>query len=706
MKLTDAPSKSRRPFSAGRIRVVFALQLIAGLLVLAWPGAEARAQARYRTGYQEPEWFTFRLSEVSAGVYAEGTFDRTSFTKSGVSATHEHFFVGPSLGFNAEGSIYHPNLARYFISTEGAYGYAHDSFTGASSRNEWEYLGHFSANVDLLENKPYHGSFFVNSDHTFRDNDFFSRVTVDSLRYGARANWHFGNWTLSADYLHRDEDSTSPFPVTQVTVTTNIVNGTNVVTLKTNKHNFDQVVTSKENTATFGARHERGLGATDFNYSWNQYTRLDAGRVGEGNDHSFSLADSEHFGPHDRYRLNANLGYLLRDSMVETSDELQGNLNFSIEHRPNLNSYYDVSYDHFETDFFNSDSYLGQVFLRHQLYESLTSTLTLRGADYESSAQNNTGYTRRYGGGFSEDYVKQVGISSRLRIDNSVYVDHTDQKNTGTAKNERHSFTEGGPVPDSFFLNLPDVLQFTIIVTDVNNSQPPLLRDFDYRVTQFGSRTVIERLHPGVPNNVLVDYQSQPTPPGSYETVSDGFQIRYELWKNLLGVYARVNLSVNNAPAELRVQSVRSYTFGSDLTWRWLRAGAEYEIYDSTESDYESVRMFQSVAFHPDEVSTLSLDSTETWIDYKTAHRSEFDYQFISRYHRPLTRRLRFDVDAGISVRRGAGVDQILAAVRPSIRYVIGKMTIDAGYDYEYELFLNSEEREKHMFFIRARRVF
>jgi hypothetical protein len=40
------------------------------------------------------------------------------------------------------------------------------------------------------------------------------------------------------------------------------------------------------------------------------------------------------------------------------------------------------------------------------------------------------------------------------------------------------------------------------------------------------------------------------------------------------------------------------------------------------------------------------------------------------------------------------------------LKYVIGKTTIDAGFDYEYELFLNSEQRQKEMFFLRLKRYF
>jgi hypothetical protein len=669
-------------------------------------GPPAAAQDRYRPAYQEPRWLTFHISEMSAGVYAEGMVEETRYDNSSTSVSHEHLFLGPSLGLNADGSIYHPNLARYFINTEGAFGWAHDSVTGSESRDEWDYLGHFSVTLDLLENKPYHGSLFANYDHTFRDNDFFNRVTVDGWRYGARSAWKAGSWLFNADYLHRDEESTSPFPVTRVITVTNVVNGTNVITVQTNKGSFDSVSVTREDTFNFSARQERPSGGSSFNYSWNRYDRTDVGGFGEGNDNSFAAADTERFGANDRYVFNGNLSYILRDTSEEQSDEIIANTIFSAEHRDNLNSFYDLSYDRFTTGSFDSDNYSAQGSLRHQLYDSLTSTVTLRASDSEVSDRNTSGYTRRYGGGLSEYYTKLTGENSRVRISNSVFVDHTDQANAGVAKNERHSFLEGGPVPDSFFLNLPNVLELTIMVTDLNNTQPPLLEGFDYRVSRFGSRTVIERLHPGVPTDVLVDYRAEPSPPGSYETVTEAFQIRFELWKNLLGVYARLNLSLNNAPAELRVQDIKAYVFGADFNWRFFRGGAEYEIYDSSESDYRSVRLFQSVSFRPDDASTLTVDFTESWIDYVNTSRQEQNYQFITRYRRVLTRRLAFDGNAGISIRRGFGVDQILAAIRPSIKYVIGKTTLDAGYDYEYKLFLNNEERQKHMFFVRARRVF
>jgi hypothetical protein len=224
-----------------------------------------------------------------------------------------------------------------------------------------------------------------------------------------------------------------------------------------------------------------------------------------------------------------------------------------------------------------------------------------------------------------------------------------------------------------------------------------------------GSRTVIERLigsRIGTNAVVHVSYSAAGSPSGSYQTIGEGAEIRFELWQNLAGIYARVNLSLNNAPKDLRVQEVTSYTFGTDLTWQWLRAGAEYIIYDSTQSKYRSARFFQSLTWRPDPESTLGIDFTEAWIDYVNANRQEENFQAITRYHRALTHRLGFDIDAGVSYRNGEGVNQLLATVRPAIKYTLGKLTLDAGYNYEYELFLNSEERQKHMFFLRMKRFF
>jgi len=667
------------------IQKIFKPSVLFIVCVLFGCSHNAFAQTRLRR-IEEPRWMKLRISEANAGVFAEGTFEETTFQNSSSSITHNHLFIGPSLGLNMEGSIYHPYLFRFLINTEGAYGWGQDNTEtplGSLHRSRMEYLGRFMGSADIFANKPFNVNIFGNYDHSYRDYDFFNRVVVDSLRYGTRLAYTKDDFTFNLSYTRQEEDASG----------------------------LAGLSTSEQDVVAFQARHSRERGDTTLQYTYNEYNRGDFGRIGAGSDHSVSLADSEKFGAQDQFRLNSSLSYNHRDFFQAPSDEMNGRANLTIDHRPNLSSAYDVGFDHYDSGNFNSENYTGQAQLRHQLYESLSSTLIGQIADYEVSDSFASGYTRRFGGGFSEGYTKRLGTEHRLNITMSLMLEHVDQQSISTIENERHTFAVGvgGASLGGFFLNLPNVQESTVIVTDVNDSQPSFLAGLDYEVTTLGSRTLIQRL-PGsrIPANatVLVDYQADPTAAGSYESLNEVFQIRFDLWKNLWGIYARLNLYLNNAPLDLRVQNLTAYTFGTDVTWKWLRAGAEYEIYNSDQSDYRTMRLFQSFSFKPDSASSLGVELSESWSDYAEANRHEENYRFITLYHRRMTHRLRLNFDGGIHLRRGRHVDQTLATARPGIEYIIGKTTIRADYDYEYQLFLNNEERSKHLFFLRMKRVF
>jgi hypothetical protein len=653
-----------------------------GLALISCAFSLARAQST-RPVVEEPRWIRYHIREISGGLLVEGSYEETSFDGSETKVSHNRIFVGPLFGLTAGGSIYHPNLLRYDIYGEGAYGYTWETIdrgNSSDSREEWQYLGRFDGTLSFLSHKPYNAQIFGGYDHSYRDYDFFNRVIVDTWRYGARAAWSMENLFLNSSYTHRDED----------------VSGLNIDTV------------SSDDTATFSARHDRRTAASSLNYTYNQYNRVDFGRVGEGNDHTVALSDYEQFGDRQQFTLNSTASYNHRDADVEVSDQFTANLNLAAEHKHNLSSLYDMTYDHFETRDFRSDGFFGNGELRHQLYESLNSALIVRGGTSDSSDNRSSGYTRRYGGGFSEIYTKHLGRDSRVRVSNSLLVDHIDQQTTGTVENERHSFNEGSGPPGTFFLNATRIDVFTIVITDQNDSQPPFVRGLDYNIEINGERVLITRptgSRIGVSDIVLVDYRAEPTPAGSYESVTETFQIRFDLWKDLWGIYGRLNLWRNNADRDLRVPNLTSYAIGTDVSWRWLRAGAEYEDYDSDLSKYRAARLFQSAAFTLDASSTLSFDLTEAWIDYVDAHREEESFRFITRYSQMFTPRLRFNIEGGVDLRRGESVDQTLATVRPGIEYAIGKTTVRAEYDFEYNMF-EREERWRNLFFLRIRRVF
>lgn len=630
---------------------------------------------------EEPQWLRLRLREVSAGVYAEGRFEQTDVD--GSTSTHDRFFVGPLVGLDADGSVYHPNLFRFIVNSENAVGWAEDKISSPArsvSRSEFEYRGRVSGSGTFLAHKPYRSTIFGDYDHGFRDYDFFNRVVVDSSRYGVKVGYDEGPVPIAAVYTHYDEHTSGEFGDTL----------------------------REQDVFNLSARNERGRASSAISYNFDRYTRDDFGREGSGVNHTITASDTERFGSRDEMRLFSTATYNRRDD-ITVSDEITASMNFSVEHRPNLASFYDFTYDNYQEDAFDSSSYIGRGELRHQLYESLTSSLILQGSNFESEGGGTEGSTTRLGIGFAEAYTKKIGQRHRLHASNSFMVEQVDEQGASVVRNERHTFTEATGGPDSFFLNLPNVDLFTIVVTDVTDSQPGYVNGLDYEVIRNGDRTIIRRLvgsRIGATEVVLVDYEGEPTAAGQYQAFTDVAQIRFDFFDNFLGVYGRMNLFRNNADTELRVPNITSYAVGTDVGWRQYRAGAEYEIYDSDLSRYNSARLFQSAAYSLDGSAYLSLNFSQSWTDYKDADRQEQNYRFITRYNQALNSRFRYELEGGINLRRGDEVEQDLGVFRAGLTYVIGLTTIQLSYDYEYDLYLDREERMKHLFFLRAKRRF
>lgn len=642
----------------------------------------ARGQARYRLTVEEPELFKMKIHEASIGTYIEGARDETRVGK--FSTTYDRLFVGPSLGLILDGSIYHPSLLRYNLETDGAYGWQRESFSGGRSlhQDQAQYLGHFSGNATLLGDKPYNANLFSSFSHSTRQYDFFNEVTVDSLQYGARVGYDHGPWNLLVDYTHRDE-SLSGFAVP-----------TSVI---------DDVIAAQ-------ARHTRSRGSSAFNYTFTQYDNSSAGTAGQGNSHVISVNDSERFGSREQFSFNGNAEYERREDGNDLAEQIAGSANFSANHAHGLSSTYALDYNRFESAGFRSDSYSGTAQLQHKLYESLVSTLYVRGTDIESSDLLGSGYTRRYGGGWTEAYTKKIGRRSRFNLSNAVLLEHTDQQQIRSVENERHTFSEGvGGVAGSFLLNGIGVSVATIVITDQNDRQPAFVAGFDYEVQQEGERTVIKRTPTsriGDTDIVLVDYETDNAGQGSYDTLSDTAYARLSLFGNLWGLYGSVTVSHSTPTRGLTVENVLSYTLGTDFSWKWLRAGAEYQRHDSDLAKYETKRLFESALFQLDDTSSLSFDFAQSWITYLNSDRREQNYRFISRYQQILHPHLRLNLEAGVNFRRGDLVDETLATARLSASYSVGKLKLESGYDYQYQLTSSTEERTRHFFFVRAKRVF
>jgi hypothetical protein len=633
---------------------------------------------------EEPAMLKFRLYEIEAGIDVENENEKTTFKDSDTESTYKRTFIAPTLSMAGSGSIYHPSFLRFSLAGEGAYGEGHEelkSSTSSTSRDKLQHFERLRGRVDLFGNKPLRGGAHGNYGRNYRDYDFFTRSTVESLGYGAQALYTVPSFYTTATYAYTDDrvlDSLSPSETEQEVV-------------------------------TLDARQERRRGASAIAYtaSDNHYHGSSSDSLNRSTDQTVSASDLERFGARERFTLNNNASYSHRDSDEQPNDQYRLASDLEAEHRANLISTYQANYDRFEDPTLTSDSLSGGVGLHHQLYQSLHSSLTGRAGESRFETDTESDRSSNMGAGLAEHYTKQLGERHDLQADASTYVESVDQATPGRAVNERHTFPRP-PDLEVVTLDLPNVDEGSLDVRDAANIRT-FARGIDYEVFPRGSRTELRRISGGsIPegSTIIVSYNADGRGSGRYQSRTDAFGIRFNLWDNFWALYGRINTSRNDAPNGLYVLDSTRSIAGTDLNFRQASLGAEREWYDSDDTRYESTRLMQSMWINPDVYSSASISSSQTFTDREDDEEQERDYRVTARYRRSLTRRLWGSVQAGFDRRRGAGVDQDLAVVRPELNYRIGRTSLDAYYDYERNLYLDNEERTRERLFASLKRTF
>ena len=110
----------------------------------------------------------------------------------------------------------------------------------------------------------------------------------------------------------------------------------------------------------------------------------------------------------------------------------------------------------------SSTSFQGQGGVRHELFDSLASTLDAHGSHDESASPSSSGSNDRYGLGLREDYTKRLGGWGRLTAGAGIIGDHEDHNSSGgvlMVSDESHILTN-----TPAFLNNPRVITTTIQV--------------------------------------------------------------------------------------------------------------------------------------------------------------------------------------------------------------------------------------------------
>jgi hypothetical protein len=664
-------------------------RFLAGLLVL---GLIQRFAPWARA--DEPGWFHLNgWPEPSVGLNVDGSEETTRLN--GVNSVYDTLFITPTIGLKTSGYVYHPNLLSFNF--DGSFGWGLDQMTTTSpgyrqAINENDQLNQYLLQIDLLQEKPYNASFFASQDHTYRDYGSFDTFTVDSTRYGGRLSWDVGDFTLTSDFGYTDETDTGLIDSSEV----------------------------KETYADFLGIHKRKYGQTTVTARWDMFDNiLNFGNSLTSVNESVGIADSETFGSRKQITAATGVTFSHAEYGSQTIDTINATENVNINHGPNLDSFlifdFDQNYLHPA-----SESYVqGSYGIRHQLYESLTSTLDVHGSYQEDSDVTGSSTTDLYGVGLAENYVKRLQSWGHLSIGGSIVADHQDQSALGdtfTSIDESH--TVYLPTSSQFrpvYLNRPNVITGSIQVTAAGQA---LIEGSDYQVISSGQLTEVRLIVP--PSShlqsllgsndslaIAVTYQSEGLNNASFESLTSNFDIRLDLFGRF-GIYGRLNWLDNDAPPQVLTQTLTDLVGGVDYNWRWLRTGAEYEDYDSNFSQYDALRFFQNLNFALDSRSSLGLNFNETFYHY-AGSGDETLYQFTTRYNLQLWSSFSCFIQGGCSFQNVLGTEETDGAAEAGFSWTRGKLSVRAGYEYHTQNTTSgrfSEEFEKNLFFVYLKRTF
>jgi hypothetical protein len=660
---------------------------LAGLGFLA-AGLPAPAQIHLLENQpQEPQWATLHMDRISIGVYGEA-FSQYTTTANGSGTYREtRTFIGPDFGLEADGSIYHPNLIAYRLSLDGAYGQTTDTFSGSAgngSSKETQFLGFFTGEMQILDSKPFHARLDANYSHSYQDYDFFNRVYVDTWRYGGAAYYATGPWRLSAQLRRVTEDATGNF--VPWTLDTRL--------------------------ALFDVTHERSAGSTYLSAAVSDFVRTDSGVETTGQDYVFTLSDEERFGSRNQYHATVAGTYDHLESSIAPTELYSTTASLQADHTERLTSISQASYSHNTFGEAVNDIWTGSSIFQHRLFDSLISSLTLQGYYYTATTEAAEQDSWQVGVTPGVQYLKSLSSSSSLSAYESLGFLHTDIRTTGgiiQINAEPQTFGVHGP-PDYFTLNQPNVIASSIIISATPTvTATNFIPGIDYEVVPNGQLTMIHRL-PGstLPDSVFVSYQFDSGSSGSFDTINDAAGIRFSFFNDLWSVYTRLNLIRNSGTGNVVVQDLTDIVVGTEIRWRRLIAGAEYEIYDSSLSPYDAARFFQLWTFTPDDYSTANISLTESFISYggPSTGRNEQNYRAVLRYTRRLSHHLSVNLETGVNQRVGDNVDETLAVFRPEFNYIAGSFSATLGYNFGYDEYLSSTEHVVNRGYIRLRKQF
>jgi hypothetical protein len=597
--------------------------------------------------------------------------------------------IWPLLKLSLNGSVYHPAFMSFDLHVEAGYSWEDaseettepvDDGSFSEDRDGTTALRRYDATVTFLRNKTYPVTLNAGRSVDRRDYDFFRRVTVYDDHYGLDMGSQNTVLPVTLSFQHTESETID---------------------------DFDQTSALDVDRAVLTAEHTRDNGdKTRFHMAADQYRRRELSYIEQnGESESLFLTDTHSFGPDDSATLRSRIDFDDRDSTYSDLTRLGVYESLILEHNDRLSSSYNYNFTDRRTEESDTVQHIASAGLKHQLYESLTSSIDLHGKSSENTYIDSYDLDVNQGGfKLSELYKKKLGKWGRLTVGAGFGVDNEQRDSTGDLlyeKDESYSMSDSRV----HFLKQPGVDAESIVVKDSSGTRL-YYEDVDYIVIEHGGVMELKRIFGGnIPAGslVLVDYTAQLDPTDSFDsTLTDGM-FRLDMMDRHFSFYGNFMSLHHSGGSTLFLEELDQGALGVHFNYQQFSAGYEYESVDSSYLPYQSSHSFQDYVFDLSPRSSIGLNFDQHAVKYDESGEEQTTYSFIGRFQAELRPGFQLLCEGGQRTASGLNLDRDLTTARAELDLAAGRLSVKVGYEYQREDY-EGEQRDRDYIYMRARR--
>jgi len=565
-------------------------------------------------------------------------------------------FYKENLELSFEGSVYHPNLMNFNLDTQLGLSQQKEEL-GTGKSFDTASLGNLRLVTNWLAKKPYAFSLFVDKRNFTRNYEFFERVKTERTAVGGRGRWE--NKVVPI-YYSLEKSNTRERRTTRPSAERELI------------FNFGGNKTSA-----------KGNSDTRLDYTYNESERSTPGIYEEkGKTHNFRLSNDLVFGKKEGKRLSSYLYYLTLEG-IQDMDSINLSEDLELKHSPNLSSRYSYGLDRVSNRGLKTTIQRGRFQIRHQLYESLTTTFNMHGYLTRATDYNEDSF----GPGINLLYRKNIKVGF-LTLSYNLTNDFKERRafsQTILIFDESQTLTDGVVT----LLNNPDIDAGSIVVTDSGGTIRYVLNS-DYTVSTVGSRIQLSRIATGSIANgstVLVDYTTTSSNPSfNYVSLRQGTGVRTDFFEGKLGFYYRLmsqRYPHSEEAENMVLETTKGKVVGASFNFRPFYGSVEQEKYESSISPYEALRVRQGFFLPLTRRSTLSFQSSQSFTRFQDTGEKQRFYDFMTQYRAPLGPFTFLNMEGGYRRQKGANIDLTLQTLRTYIEFRRGFLSFKVGYEFE-----------------------